>query len=97
MKYVSIKGTSAIINVPGRYDLCNTREVVAETEVAINNKGCNSIIVDFEGTTYLDSSVIRDLVKLRRKIKAENFGAKNASGIVLEMLKRAKLENWLTA
>lgn len=95
MKYVTIQGTTAIIKVTGRYDLINTREVVAEVEVAINNKGCNSITVDFENTTYLDSSVIRDLTKLRRKVKPENFTAKNAKDIVLEMLKRSKLDNWL--
>lgn len=95
MKYVTIQGTSAIIKVTGRYDLINTRDVVAEVETAINNKGCSSIVVDFEKTTYMDSSVIRDLTKLRRKIKPENFSAKNAKDVVLEMLKRSKLDNWL--
>lgn len=95
MKYVSIQGTTATIKVVGRYDLINTREVVAEAEVAINNKGCSSIVVDFDETKYLDSSVIRDLIKLRRKVKSENFSAKNAKGIVLEMLQKSKLDNWL--
>lgn len=95
MKYVSINGTTAVIKVDGRYDLCNTRDVVAEAETALMDKGCNSIVVDFENTTYFDSSVIRDLTRLRRKIKPEHFSARNATGKVLEMLRLAKLDSWL--
>lgn len=94
MKYVLIEGSTAIINVEGRYDLCRTVEVQSELMSAYQ-QGCTKVTVDFSKTTYIDSSAVRDLVKTRRRVQPENFSAKNAVNVVLAALKSAKLDSWL--
>jgi len=94
MKYVTINGAVATISVEGRFDLCRTVEVQAELTSAYQ-QGCTKVLVDFIRTTYIDSSAERDLVKTRRKVRPENFSARNASNLVLAALKTAKLDTWL--
>lgn len=94
MKYVTIDGAKAVVSVDGRFDLCKVVEVLSDLNTAYQN-GCTKVVVDFANTTFIDSSVIRDLVKTRRKVKPENFSAKNASGAVLTALCAAKLDEWL--
>jgi anti-anti-sigma regulatory factor len=93
-RYVKIDKGTAIVAVDGGYDLCNTVSVNAELETAFQ-QGCTKVVVDFTNTTFIDSSVIRDCTKLRRKVKPENFSAKGAKGKVLSALKSAKLDAWL--
>lgn len=94
MKYVQIDGATAVVAVDGRYDLLKTQLVMNELDTAFQN-GCTKVIVDFGKTTYIDSAVERDLVRVRRKVKAENFSARNAEGDVLAALKAAKFDTWL--
>lgn len=94
MKYVRIEGATAIVAVEGRFDLCKTVEVQSELKTAYQN-GCTKVVVDFQDTTYIDSSVERDLIRTRRLVHPENFSARNAEGIVLAALKASKLDSWL--
>lgn len=94
MKYVQIDGATAIVSVDGRYDLLKTQLVMNDLDTAFQN-GCTKVVVDFGKTTYIDSAVERDLVRVRRKVKPENFSARNAEGDVLAALKAAKFDTWL--
>lgn len=94
MKYVSIDGAAATINVEGRFNVCKIVEVKAQLDMA-NQNGCTKVIVNFDNTTFIDSSVTRELAKIRRKVGKENFSAKNATGVVLTALKVARLDEWL--
>lgn len=94
MKYVTIDGAKAVISVSGKFDLCKIVDVLSELDTAYQN-GCTKVQVDFAATSFIDSSVIRDLVKTRHKVRPENFSAKNADGVVLAALKAAKLDEWL--
>lgn len=91
MKYVSVSGEVITINVPGRFDLMHTAELMPEVNQAFG-KGATKILVDFKETTYIDSSAIRDLGKLYRRVKAQNFEVRNASGDVYAALYAAKLD-----
>ena len=52
------------------------------------------MIVDFAHTKYSDSSVNRQLKKIRVQVGVENFQIKNATGAVLKALKTAKLDKF---
>ena len=94
MKYVRIDGATAIVAVEGRYDLLKTQLVNNELDTAFQN-GCTKVMVDFDKTTYIDSAVERDLVRVRRKVRPENFWGCNAKGDVLAALRAAKFDTWL--
>ena len=69
---------------------------MAEELKEINlDKIYSKVKVDFGKTSFIDSSVERQLIKIRREIGKENFVAVNASGLVLEALRTAKLDDWL--
>lgn len=95
MRYVTISDDTAVIKVEGSYDLVNTMQVKEELDQAFQN-GCTKVIVDFSQTEYFDSSVIRDLTKIRRDVGPNNFSGRNAHGKVYQMLKLSKLDSWLT-
>ncbi len=96
MQYVSINGGTATIAVEGEYTLLCTLQVMSELKAA-EQQGCTDIIVDFDKTTDIDSSAIRDLTRVYRTYNANgSFKCKNAKGRVLAMLKSAKLDEfWL--
>ena len=91
MKFVTINGDTAIIKVSGRFNLIQTAEMMPEVTQAFG-VGVIRICVDFGETTYIDSCAIRDLVKLYRRVKPENFEARNAKGDVYAALYAAKLD-----
>ena len=90
MRYVKINGGTATVKVDGRYDLCNTLDVMAELEVSFLN-GCTKVKVDFSDTSEIDSAVIRDLQKICKRVKEENFTVSGAKEKVAQELKAAKL------
>ncbi len=96
MQYVTINGGSATISVDGEYTLLCTLQVMSELKAA-EQQGCTDIVVDFDKTTDIDSSAIRDLARVYRMYNAEgSFKCKNAKGRVLAMLKASKLDElWL--
>ena len=92
MKHVEINGDTATIHVAGRFDLLRTMEVMQEVSMAFSSNGCTKVSVDFADTTYIDSSAIRDLIKLYRKVKSDNFVVRNATGEVYSALYAGKLD-----
>ncbi len=96
MQYVSVNGGTAIISVEGEYTLLCTLEVMSELKAA-ENQGCTDVVVDFDKTTDIDSSAIRDLARVYRTYSANgSFKGRNAKGRVLAMLKASKLDDlWL--
>ena len=95
MKYITIEGDTAIIGVPGRYTLVQTLEVGQELKTALSDLQCKKVIVDFGSTTFIDSSVDRQFIKVRRQIGAENFKVIHATGAVKQALHNAKLDSWI--
>lgn len=95
MKYVTMNNDTAVISVAGRYDLVKTLEVAGELKEVKLDKNYTKVKVDFAKTEFIDSSVERQLIKVRREVGKENFTAVNASGLVLEALRTAKLDSWL--
>ena len=90
MRYVKINGGTAVIKVEGRYDLCNTLEVMAELNTAFLS-GCTKVRVDFTQTTEMDSAAMKDLQKIRNRVRVENFSGFGATGEVSEKLKQAQI------
>ncbi len=94
MQYIKINEGKAIISVEGEYTLLCTLEVMSEFKIA-EQQGCTDVLVDFEKTTDIDSSAIRDLARVYRSYK-DRFRCVNATGRVLAALKAAKLDEfWL--
>lgn len=91
MKYVSIDGETAIIRVAGRYDLVKTMVVDKELKSALQS-GCQKILVDFGETKFSDSSVNRQLKKVRSMVGGDNFKIINCTGAVLKSMQTARLD-----
>ncbi len=90
MRYVKINGSTAVVKVEGRYDLCNTLEVMSELQTA-NYRGCTKVRVDLTNTMEIDSAAVKDLQKIKNRVRAENFEAYGATGEVREKLKEAQI------
>ena len=90
MRYVKINGGTAIIKVAGRYDLCNTLDVMAELETAFLN-GCTKVKADFTETSEIDSAAIKDLKKILKRVRGENFSSFGAKGEIIEKLTQAQI------
>ena len=80
MRYVKINGGTAIVKVEGRYDLCNTLDVMS-----------TKVKVDLTNTTEIDSAAVKDLQKVRNRVRVENFEVYGAAGEVREKIKQAQL------
>jgi len=91
MRYVKINGGTAVVKVEGRYDLCNTLDVMGELHTANVNFGCTKVEVDLTNTTEIDSAAVKDLQKVKSRVRAENFKAYGATGEVREKLKEAQM------
>lgn len=94
MRYVKIDGATAIISVDGKFDICTAAIVKGELQTAYRS-GCTKIMVDFRQTSYIDSACLRELSFARRYVNPGNFAAKNAVGMVLNVLESANLDSWL--
>lgn len=95
MIHTQVKGNKVTIAVQGRFNLVKVIEVQAELKDVFAQTSSLEIFVDFAGTTFIDSSVERFLIQLRRKVGKEKFHARNASGAVLSALRAARLDDWL--
>ena len=94
MKYVTIDGDTMILSVPGNYKFSLTKAIDSEVQPAYQS-GCAKVVVDFNNTVTMDSASLRQLTKIYRQVKSENFSAKNAHGLVLAVLRQNDLESWL--
>ena len=95
MEYVNVVGDTAVIHVPGNYNLINTSFIKSELEEAYK-KGAIKVTVDFRDTAHIDSSAVRDLALVYTRVKGENFKVINlVSDEVYKVLSSAKLdERW---
>ena len=89
MRYVKLNGGTAVVKVEGRYDLCNTLEVMAELETAYLS-GCTKVKVDLSDTTEIDSAAVKDLQKIQKRVRIENFSVLGAKGEVSEKIRQAQ-------
>lgn len=95
MNYVKLaENNTAIIGVQGPWTLIQGLKVKEEA-ASVYMKGINTFIVDFQNTTFIDSSSIQELVTLRRKVGEDNFWVINPQGEVYKALKAPKLTDWI--
>ena len=91
MKYVSIQGDTATIRVSGSFDFMVAGEVSPEISTALSS-GCTKFVVDLSETTFIDSSTIRELNRVRHRIGKDNFRAFGATGEVYITLYTGKFD-----
>ena len=60
----------AVIKLTGRFDFNTHREFRGAYEPLIGDAGVRSVLVDFSGVDYLDSSALGMLLLLREKLAA---------------------------
>lgn len=65
---VSNESGKAVIKLAGRFDFNTHREFRGAYEPLIADPGIKSVIVDFAGVDYLDSSALGMLLMLRDKL-----------------------------
>lgn len=94
MRYVQIDGTVARIQVEGQFEICIAYMMRDEVNVALMNK-CSQIEVDLSKSTYIDSATVNELIKLRRKVKPENFWVVNPNETLYKFLKANRLTDWI--
>lgn len=94
MKYVTIENETLTLAIPGDYKFSLTKVIDYEVQTAYQN-GCTKALVDMKDTRTLDSSALRQLTKISRHVREENFSVKNARGLPLSVLKSNGLERWI--
>lgn len=62
----------AVIKLTGRFDFNTHREFRGAYEPLIGDAGVRSVVVDFSGVDYLDSSALGMLLMLRDKLGGAN-------------------------
>lgn len=62
----------AVIKLTGRFDFNTHREFRGAYEPLIGDAGVRSVVVDFTGVDYLDSSALGMLLMLRDKLGGAN-------------------------
>lgn len=62
----------AVIKLTGRFDFNTHREFRGAYEPLIGDAGVRSVLVDFSGVDYLDSSALGMLLMLRDKLGGAN-------------------------
>lgn len=94
MRFVTIDGPIAKIAVEGSFDVCMAYAMRDEVKNA-SMKGCTQIEVDLKLSTYIDSATINEFIKLRRKVKPENFWVINPNETLYKILKANRLTDWI--
>lgn len=94
MQYVNIQENTIIVAVPGPYNFGKAKAIKNEINTALQS-GCTKMVIDFNNTTEIDSAGISQLSEFRKKVKPENFSARNAKGRTLTTLKSCNLDSWL--
>lgn len=70
---VKISGEVALIVLSGDFDFSTQEELADAIETALDADGVKEIRVDLAGATFIDSSVIRALLRLRQAAISENM------------------------
>ncbi len=69
---VQKEADKAVIKLTGRFDFNTHREFRVAYEPLIGDAGVRSVVVDFSGVDYLDSSALGMLLMLRDKLGGAN-------------------------
>ena len=68
---VEITGNAARIILSGEFDFSTQDDLGSAIDEALGAQGIKEIHIDFTSTTFIDSSVIRSLLKLRQNAAAD--------------------------
>lgn len=93
---ITKEGAKAIIKLAGRFDFNAHREFRASYDPLITDVDINTVVVDFSGVDYLDSSALGMLLMLRDKLGGVNkavilTGVKGSVKQVLDIANFGKL------
>jgi anti-anti-sigma factor len=95
MKYVKVENQLVKVSVVGVFEVNKAFEIKNEVFTVIMERNCSQVEVDFKSCTYMDSSAINELIKLRQKVRAENFWVINPSEKIYKTLKAHRLTDWI--
>lgn len=70
---VEVKGDVALIILSGDFDFSTQDQLTEAIETALDADGVKEIRVDLADATFIDSSVIRALLRLRQAAISENM------------------------
>lgn len=92
MRFTKIDGNKGIINIPGAWSLEETDIITEEISIIIN-KGINTFVFDFRGTSSVDSAGIQKIIELKRHFGADNVKGQNVEdgSEIYYLLRGAKL------
>jgi len=69
---VTKEGSKAVVKLTGRFDFNAHREFRTAYDPLVVDAGVSSVLVDFSGVDYLDSSALGMLLMLRDKLGGVN-------------------------
>ena len=86
-----------VIDLSGRFTFGERKEFMAAID-KLKQKGAPHIVVNFRQVTFIDSAAIGLLALASQQLKAENrrFSVSGAQGVVLQVLKLARVDQMLT-
>jgi anti-anti-sigma factor len=92
----SIANNKATLRLKGRFQFDSHREFRGAYDPCINDAAVRTVVLDFSGVDYLDSSALGMLLLLREKLshvnkEAEIFGARGAVKQVFDIANFARL------
>lgn len=76
MRFTKIEDNKGIINIQGAWSLEET-DIISEEIAMVINKGINSFVFDFHGTTSVDSAGIQKIIELKRHFGSDNVKGRN--------------------
>jgi len=91
-------GKHKILEVEGDVDLYNVGELKQSVFKLLDSEDVESLIIDMNGVSYMDSSGVGALVAGQKKVKTQGgkFALLNIKEDVLNILKLATLDQFFT-
>ena len=97
-KIFAIKGTNLTIHMPKELDHHNAEEIKREADRLLGTRNIRSIIFDFEKTSFMDSSGIAVVMRVRQRVR-DLGGAVTLRGVrpqARKVLDAAGLDRFVT-
>ena len=89
-------GESRSINIPERFDFGHHKQITDDVNAILSDRTIKTIVLDFNRTSYLDSSALGMLVLIHKKAKERSIevmikGARDNAREILEIANFDKL------
>lgn len=98
MEYVMIRNNRALVKVDGVFRASVARVVQAELEQSLRS-GCQKIVFDFMGTTFMDSPSLKLVLRFLNAIGSDNMSIINVKKgeRIHNSFKRYQLEGYISS